>query len=248
MHYFLKKTLVLGTIILLFGISTVSAINTNIDSTEIIVNMNNPSPDIETFNPTDDATITQPKPTTPNTGLKLRNQGTGGWTWQGLIKFDISSIPTNAEIISATLNIFYREWDDNYPGGHIINLYRVTRDWNEQTVTWNTQPTWVPQATSVLILPSSIGVWLEWDVKTDVESFVKGEEDNFGWKISDDTMWGGFDIPIIRLNAKEKEVNIPFLEVEFTRSRSRDITNPFFFRLFERFPNAFPILRQLLGL
>ncbi|UCF50161.1 MAG: DNRLRE domain-containing protein [Thermoplasmatales archaeon] len=242
-----KKTLVLGTIILLFGMSTVSALNNYSEPTKMIETIVTPTTDVDTFNPTDDATILQPKPNDPNTGLKIRNHGDGGWTWQGLIKFDISTIPSNAEIISATLNCFYRTFADNNPTGHVINLYRLTSDWMEETVTWNTQPTYVFQPTSYIIMPSSPGVWLQWDVKSDIENFVKGLEDNFGWKISDDTLWPWPDIPITRLNYKEYESDIPYLEIEFTRSRSREITNPFLIRLFECFPNAFPILRQLLG-
>ena len=248
MHNMLKKMLVLGTIILLFGVSSASALSTNVDSTKIIEYIESLSPDTVIFNPTDDATILQPNPNETNTGLKLRNRGSGGFTWQGLIKFDISTIPTNAEIISATLNCFYRTFDDNNPKDHVINLYRITSDWMEETVTWNTQPTCVFQPTSYIIMPISPGVWLQWDVKSDIEYFVKGLEDNFGWKISDDTLWPPWpDIPITRLNYKEYEIDIPYIEIEFTRSRSRDITNPFLFRLFEHFPNAFPILRQLLG-
>ena len=247
MHNLLKKTLVLVTIILLFGVSSVSALNTSVDTTKIIEYIESPNPDIKTFHPTDDATILQPKPNEPNTGLKIRNHGDGGYTWQGLIKFDISSIPTNVEIISATLYCFYRTFADNNPAGHVINIYRITSDWMEETVTWNTQPSCIVQPTSYIIMPSSPGVWLQWDVKSDIEYFIKGLEDNFGWKISDDTLWPWFDIPITRLNPKEYATDIPYLEIEFVRSRTRDITNQFFFRLFERFPNAFPILRQLLG-
>jgi hypothetical protein len=53
---------------------------------------------------------------------------------RGLLKFDLSSIPQNATVNSATLYLFER---DN-KAGRLTYLYRVTSNWNENTVTWLT--------------------------------------------------------------------------------------------------------------
>ena len=97
-------------------------------------------------------------------------------------------------------------------------------------------------------MPCYPGVWIEWNVKSDVEDFIRGHKDNYGWKISDDTLWPWGNIPITRLNSKEYGSNITYLEIKFIRSRNKEIPNTFFMRLLEIFPNAFPILRQLLKL
>jgi hypothetical protein len=168
------------------------------------------------FNPTDDSTIRERYPTTPmgnSKTISIRNYGGEDWTYQGLIKFDLSSLPTDIDIISASLNCYYLKYKDNNPSGNTFNLYRLISDWDENTVTWNTQPSCESQPTSFVIAPSSPGVWLEWDVKSDIEDFINGNEDNFGWKISDDTYWPGVNIPITRLCSKEYESNIPYLEI-----------------------------------
>ena len=56
---------------------------------------------------------------------------------RGLIKFDLSAIPPNATVNSATLYLFER----GNKTGQATYLYRVTSAWNENTVTWNTWTT-----------------------------------------------------------------------------------------------------------
>jgi hypothetical protein len=53
---------------------------------------------------------------------------------RGLLKFDLSSIPQNAIISSATLYLYEK---DN-KAGQLTHIYRVTSNWNENTVTWLT--------------------------------------------------------------------------------------------------------------
>jgi len=51
---------------------------------------------------------------------------------RGLLKFDLSSIPSNATITSATLYLYEK---DN-KAGQTTYIYRVTSNWNENTATW----------------------------------------------------------------------------------------------------------------
>jgi hypothetical protein len=51
---------------------------------------------------------------------------------RGLVKFDLSSIPTNATISSATLYLH----EKSSKAGQTTSIYRVTSPWNENTVTW----------------------------------------------------------------------------------------------------------------
>ncbi|MBK7094857.1 MAG: DNRLRE domain-containing protein [Saprospiraceae bacterium] len=76
------------------------------------------------------------------------------WTFSGeeaqirsVIDFDISSIPVTSTILSAYLQLY--AWDSNSgmgqhsteDGENTCVLQRITSDWNEQTITWNNQPT-----------------------------------------------------------------------------------------------------------
>ena len=51
---------------------------------------------------------------------------------RGLVKFDLSSIPANATITSATLYLF----EQSSKSGQTTSLHRVTSNWNENSATW----------------------------------------------------------------------------------------------------------------
>jgi len=172
------------------------------------------------FEPTDDTFIDHCNPNTPKgsgIGMNVRNEYgvTSGFAWDPLIRFDVSSIQNNTTIQYAHLQLYYYDWDDNNPKGRPLRLYRATSPWDEDTVTWNTQPTYATELTSFALVPTSVGTWIEWDVTTDIRAFINGSLFNYGWKITDDTPWNYADIPIIRLYAKEFGDFIPFLIIAY---------------------------------
>lgn len=68
---------------------------------------------------------------------------------RGLMEFDLSTIPSYAQIIGAFLTLSATgptgTTGDVSPFGHVgqndCELYRITQSWQSSTVTWNTQPT-----------------------------------------------------------------------------------------------------------
>ena len=97
------------------------------------------------------------------------------------IRFDLSSIPSNAQIIYAKLSIYRSDTGSN-PTGKTVKIYRVTEDWNESDITWNNQPNSVSVETDSATIPSG-QTWLEFNVTGDVQGFVNGSYDNYGWVI-----------------------------------------------------------------
>jgi len=223
-----RKGLIVGILILFF----VAGITTNLSGKAVFVTNNKElkekniqigtcNLDVQTFYPTDDTSVKEYEPNT-NYGtsyLVVRNKyggyGQPGYEDDLLIKFDISDITAGTIIVSATLNLYYNRWISNNPAGRTLTLYRVTSDWGENTVTWNTRPNYTPEVTSSLIVPGSPGVWMEWNVIEDVRAFVDGEETNYGWQIMDEIYWGTFDIPATLFHQKEQPGgNIAYLEIE----------------------------------
>ena len=90
--------------------------------------------------------------------------GCSGGTFRSLLCFtELSNIPSNAVIVSATLRLYGVTSDRNtsYPGApasyyeNTVVVQQLTSPWNENTVTWNTQPSTttanqfiIPQSTS----------------------------------------------------------------------------------------------------
>ncbi len=61
---------------------------------------------------------------------------------RSLFDFDLSSIPAEAHIESATLYLYHHEANNNFghQGQNEGVIKRITQSWSENTVTWNTQP------------------------------------------------------------------------------------------------------------
>lgn len=248
---FLKKTLVFGTIVLFFGASTVSAVNINVESTKMIEDIENPSPDIEIFYPTDDAFVTEAVGhggnnygDEPEVHVSNKYGATPDWERNIFIRFDLSSLSSRINIISAKLYLYYYYYMDTNPGGRPLTVHRVLVDWDEDTITYNNQPPVTSEVSSTAYVPSLTDTWISWDLTIDVKDFVKGEETNYGWKIMDETYWGWFDLPVPYFRSKEYSNNEfhPYLEIEFTRSRNKDITNQLFLQFLERFPLLMKLL------
>ena len=111
----------------------------------------------------------------------------------GLVRFDLSAIPSDATITSATLTLAATSVGSasavkNY-GAH-----RVLADWAEGTVTWNTPGstagTHFASSATETIAVSTVGSY-QWNVVSDVTGFVGGSATNYGWRIISASNTGG---------------------------------------------------------
>jgi len=177
-----------------------------------------------TLFPTDDAVINQHDPNMISgygNKISTRNAFGGGgsynWGLESLLKFNLSSIPKNSTITSATLRLWYSNYADTNPQGRKLNLYAIISDWNESTVTWNTHPSYAFQLSDYATVPWSTGVWMEWNVTIDIQSFIDGNLSLYGWKIADEKYWGSSNIPITCFSSKEGS-HAPYLEVKYYTS------------------------------
>jgi len=81
------------------------------------------------------------------------------------------------------------------PEARTHNVHRITTDWTETGVTWNSRATGIAWTTAggdydtTVTAGTSTGitanVWREWDVTTDVQTFINGSYPNYGWLIKD---------------------------------------------------------------
>ncbi len=123
-----------------------------------------------------------------------------GWTWfslgydggirRSLINFDLSSIPQNAKIVDATLNLYYNPKSADVPstmghsqrdGSNKSILSRITSPWLEETVTWNNQPS-ISTDNQILVKDSDAqDENYSIDVKDLVEDMVANPNESFGF-------------------------------------------------------------------
>lgn len=120
--------------------------------------------------------------------------GCSGGTIRSLLCFtELSNIPSNAVIVSATLRLYGVTSDRNtsYPGApasyyeNTVVVQQVTSPWNENTVTWNTQPS--TTTANQFIIPQSISEY-NWNYSNSsselvamVQSMVSGN--NYGFML-----------------------------------------------------------------
>lgn len=113
---------------------------------------------------------------------------------RGIVIFDLSSIPSGAQVTSATLHLH-----EYSPLGstRTIGVHRVTSSWTEGGVTWNSRDGTTDWGTaggdfiSTSTDEKSISwidgsKWDSWDVTSDASAFVSGTYSNYGWIIKDE--------------------------------------------------------------
>ncbi len=108
---------------------------------------------------------------------------------RSLIQFDLSSLPATTVISSAVLSLYWAPGSDEgnhygFFGSNKAYLERVTSAWQENTVTWNTQPT-TTSTNRVSIPGSTSGTqnYININVKTLVQKMINDPSQNFGFML-----------------------------------------------------------------
>ncbi len=145
-----------------------------------------------------------------------------------LSKFDVSSIPSGSQIISAKM-MMYHDWIGSGISTDEYSLYSMLVDWGEGNgnwsaspggTTWNTSDSTTPWswdsnhdttaiATSKVIHNSS--GWQEWDVRSLVQDWVSGTRNNHGLLIK-----GSENIPSTEFYSSDSWSNRPKLIITYT--------------------------------
>ena len=116
--------------------------------------------------------------------VNVDNNVNPGVESRGLVKFDTSSIPTNATIESATLKIYVMMC--GVPASVSVTSTQITSAWDEFAVTWNNKPSssgGVPNNLSCTSGPVPGAFYYTSDVKGIVQNWVNYSQKNFGFMI-----------------------------------------------------------------
>lgn len=118
------------------------------------------------------------------------------WTRQGVLaigrtffKFNLTGIPSNAQITSAYLNLYANPdpWNPHHywlDGTNESYLRRVVSNWNVNTVDWINQPAYT--TLNQIFLPQSYDSmenYLNIDVKTHIQDMVQNPSSNYGFML-----------------------------------------------------------------
>lgn len=114
---------------------------------------------------------------------------------RSLVQFDLSSIPSEATVSSATLKLYHAVRSAAEPAGRVIWAYRLTQSWTETGATWNSYDGINPWTTlggdytatdgAAYTMTNTLPRWIEWDVTNIAKAWIESGQPNYGFLIKD---------------------------------------------------------------
>lgn len=139
-----------------------------------------------TFQASGTTYISQSNPTTNYSSSPYIYVGRlSGSNYRSIIQFNISSIPINYSINSATLSLYIVR-NDVPALAKQLYVYRILQNYDITTVTYNNQPTVYPIADGSTTITNQIGTVISIDVTTGVRNWYNGSSKNYGFLLQDD--------------------------------------------------------------
>ena len=151
------------------------------------------------------------------------------WTFTGevgiyrsLLEFDLTAIPQNAQILEAKLSLYHNATSpsNGHAGNNTSYLRRITAPWDEQTVTWNSQPT-ATDIDQVVLLQSTNEEqdYENIDVTTLLQGMHQDPAHNFGFQLilSEESIYRS-----MKFNTSDSEESTlrPKLEITYTTTNT----------------------------
>lgn len=114
-----------------------------------------------------------------------------------LIKFNITSLPSNQTLTKATLRVRLVNSYDFPNRSRTVTTYRITSNWSENSINWNNKPGYGSAYGSKSIVHGAWD-WYEFDVTNLVRAWYNGTYTNYGIMLrgpefsGSDSSWRGF--------------------------------------------------------
>ncbi|OGY23381.1 MAG: hypothetical protein A2172_04090 [Candidatus Woykebacteria bacterium RBG_13_40_15] len=165
-------------------------------------------------NPTADSYVTSMSPSTnygvANNSLISGYFGATGNKQRSLLKFDLSSLPKEAVINSASLSLYLISTSGD-PSPDYLSTDIASSAWTESGVTWNNAPGTLGTTTTQHIPSNPLG-WYIFDVKNIVVEWVNNSIPNYGFRIRgpETGFWGR------TFYSKEKSGYKPVLTISYS--------------------------------
>jgi len=142
------------------------------------------------LSPSADARIDEAAPTTNfgSDNYLPTHPWAPSYSRRSVIKFDLSSIPSGATIVSAKLKLMQIQ---TYGYDRTLDLHRLNTSWSESTVTWDSPWSSAGGDYNSTASASATSDWtgsfhvIEWNLQSDVQAFVNGTATNNGWLLRD---------------------------------------------------------------
>jgi len=97
---------------------------------------------------------------------------------RAFIEFDLSSVPVNARITDTDLMLYH--CDTSGTTNFSVGAYKVTESWEEDTITYLSQPSYSSEAEYSTNVTAGNTEWENWDIDALVQSWLDGTFTNNG--------------------------------------------------------------------
>gem|GEM_PF-2448643 len=187
--------------------------NNTVDNTAPGVNANRaiPGPYLATP-PVADTWVNEASATTNyGTATTMSVQTRSGQNRRVLVQFDVSAIPSGTTVSNATLYLYMSTAPVQ---SRTYAAHRITSTWTETGVNWNNQPTFNSTATATTATGTVGGVWLSWNVTSDVQAWVNGTAANYGILVKDNAENSGTKYTGT-FATKEGGSNVSYLSISY---------------------------------
>ena len=101
-----------------------------------------------------------------------------------LLRFNVDTIPDSADINDARIRLYLVNSVPEEDEGMRTIVRRINSEWDENLVTWNTEPQWAAVRDDTFV-GNETGFY-EWEITDLVESWVEGEFPNYGVELIGD--------------------------------------------------------------
>ncbi|MBW2999037.1 DNRLRE domain-containing protein, partial [Candidatus Woesearchaeota archaeon] len=170
-----------------------------------------------------DAFINQNTPTTNFGSQTFLAAGESGGNYAALlVKFNLSHIPSGADITIAKLKLYFYDSPTNPTNTINLSTRRITSSWDESTVNWNTRPSYTVAYSDKITLTNSYG-WVEWDVTSGVQTVVNGSSTNYGMAVVPDLVTASTDKRFYSSDYSNSSLR-PILEVNYTTGEPPNVS------------------------
>ena len=109
-------------------------------------------------------------------GMTISVQSRLSQAQRTLVMFDLSGIPEDSVINSATLELYASSAPTT---GLTLNVHRITGTWTESAVTWTNQPAYNSTVDASLAGGTTAG-WKIWNIASLVQEWINGTSANYG--------------------------------------------------------------------
>jgi hypothetical protein len=135
--------------------------------------------------------------------------------YRAYLQFDLSTIPVDARIVDADLKLY--QYDSLSSGNFQIGLYKVTGNWEENTMTCNLQPTSSSETEALRTVYTGSTTWRSWDIDDLVQGWLDGSITNQGMllKSTDETLGSTLGIYFRSSDYTTDASERPKLEIDY---------------------------------